>query len=130
MSELTEFERSLLLAVIAQHSKYARLSDRIASLKVEHRRNTGVGAYIKFSKDSQTVSIDHGSAQLGFNGDIYVPGVPSGLGCVIDVDNGKLNHIELFTFGDETWNGSTDGARIIPEAGDTRTEAITPGDKS
>ena len=116
MTELTDFERSLVLATIAQHPQYAPLASQLASLKVERREKTGVGAYITFSKDNQEALINHDSAQLGFSGDICVPGVPSGLGGVIDVDKGKLNHIELFTYGDEAWNGSTEGANIFPSA--------------
>jgi hypothetical protein len=114
MRRLTEFERRLVSAVISQHQPFAALGDDLDSLKVENTRNTGVGAYITFSENDQEAPVDVGSAQLGFDGSIYVPGVPSGLGCVIDVDSGKLNHIELFTYGDEAWDGATDGAKVIP----------------
>lgn len=114
MRRLTEFERSLVRAVLSQHPTFTRLGDNIDSLEVESIRNTGVGAYITFANRSQSVSADIDAAELGFDGAICVPGVPSGLGCVVDVNQGKLNHIELFTYGDEAWDGSTDGARIIP----------------
>jgi len=127
MRRLTEFEQSLVQAVLSQHPSYAALGDSFSSLEVEQMKKTGVGAYITFSKDDQAVSGELPATELGFDGLIHVPGVPSGLGCVIDVDGGKLNHIELFTYGDELWDGSTEGARIVPNNPTSSPKsAITP----
>jgi hypothetical protein len=119
MRKLTQFEESLVRSVLLQNPKFAPLGYSVSSLEIERVKTTGVGAYITFSRNNQVASAGIDSTELGFNGLIYVPGVPSGLGCVIDVDNGQLNHIELFTYGDELWDGSTEGARIVSSDADS-----------
>ena len=106
--DLTSFESELLKAVFNQHRDNYRLTqEAIATLRVKDVETTGVGAYVTFHRQNPALFEESISAQLGYDGNINVPGVPSGLGCVIDITDGLIRHIELFTYGDEKWNGDT-----------------------
>jgi len=111
---LSPVERRLVEEILKQHGQaYYGLADQIDRLPVIDRKPTVVGSYIKFSLagavEDKTINV-----QLGFDGKIEIDGVPLGLGCVLLVDAGRLYHLELFTYGNDTWDGNLDNARIIP----------------
>ena len=105
---LTHFESELLRAVFNQHrDNYSLPQEAEAALRVKNVEATTVGAYVTFEAQNPPYFSQTRSAQLGYNGVIAVPRVPTGLGCVIDITDGVIRHMELFTYGDETWNGDT-----------------------
>jgi hypothetical protein len=111
---LTVVERQLVEEILKQqHEVYDRLADQLEGLRVVSREPTGVGAYINFSSPGpvQDKTID---TELGFRGQIEIEGIPMGLGCVLAVTAGRLHYLELFVYGDLTWDGNLDDARIIP----------------
>lgn len=112
---LTVFEFALLAAILDQHKRSIRIEEsELSNLAVISREPTGVGCYVSFSKEAQRPGNPLFSGQFGFEGEIRVPGVPSGLGAVLDVESGRLNHIELFTYGSEKWDGDTSTGEIVP----------------
>lgn len=116
-SRLTQFEMDALVITLNQNAAMSELCGlNLDVLKVARRETTGVGSYIVFDREGQPfprLGICH---QFGFSGELKVPGVPSGLGAVIDVESGQLNHIEFFTYGDETWDGDTSQGMVIPDS--------------
>lgn len=112
---LSPVERRLVEEILKQHGEaYFKLMGQIDRLRVIDREPTIVGAYIRFTLEGR-IEDETINAQLGFDGEIEIDGVPMGLGCVLLVDAGRLYHLELFTYGDETWDGNLDNARIIPD---------------
>jgi hypothetical protein len=111
---LDKVERELVEQILKQHPIYGEiLKNQLEDLFVSSRELTGVGCYTKFSTKKEIVDKSI-NATLGFNGEIEVPGVPSGLCCVLDVSDGRLNYIELVTFGTEQWNGQLNDFHIVP----------------
>ena len=111
---LRAVERRLVEETLRQHGEvYERLADQIDRWRVIDREHTGVGAYINFSVfgavEDETID-----TQLGFDGEIKIDGVPMGLCCVLSVTAGRMHYIELVTYGEDTWDGNLDNARIIP----------------
>ena len=112
--QLSRVERRLVEEILKQHGEaYCKLMGQIDHLRVIDREPTIVGAYIRFTLDGP-IENEAMNAQLGFDGEIEIDGVPMGLGCVLLVDAGRLYHLELFTYGDETWDGRLDSANIVP----------------
>jgi hypothetical protein len=121
---LTVVENRLVEEILKQHYEVRdRLVDQLECLRVVSREPTGVGAYINFSSPSpvQDETID---TELGFRGKIEIEGIPMGLGCVLAVTAGRLHYLELFVYGDLTWDGNLDNARIIP----AQSDGISKGD--
>jgi hypothetical protein len=115
---LSAVERRLIGEILKQHGlAHHSLADQLDRLRVIDREPTVVGAYINFSLLGPVVD-DTISTQLGFDGKIEIDGVPSGLGCVLLVDAGRMYYLELFTYGNEKWDGNLDNARIIPAKSD------------
>ena len=122
MSEpLNDFEKDLLAKIVLQHSSTLALSEcQISSLRVSNREPTGVGCYVNFAKKGSALFENHNSTELGFDGEIHVPKVPSGLGALLAINAGELEYIEIFTYGGEYWDGDTSAATIStvpPSAG-------------
>lgn len=117
---LNNFEKKLLVNIVSQHSSTLALSEyQIASLRVFNRQPTGVGCYVNFVKNGYALFDNHDSAELGFDGVIHVPNVPSGIGALLAIDAGELEYIEMFTYGREYWDGDTSAAKIstVPSTG-------------
>ena len=115
-NKLTQLETLLLKAMVAQHKDYFSTGcGFVDNLRVIRRDVTGVGCYVIFEKILQSKAGDElQPAELGFNGVIAVPDVPSGLGAVVCVENGVVNYIELFTYGSEKWSGNTTFGTVEP----------------
>ena len=112
-SSLTPIERVLLRAILDQHEDVRPLlSEQLDRITITSREPTGVGLYVTFV-DQGPVADESLQRELGFDGEIHLPGVPLGLGAVLDVTRGRLNHLELFTYG-EPWDGNLYDAEILP----------------
>lgn len=112
----TKFELEVLEATLKQHAANIRLEElNLSQLKVIRRKPSGAGSYIVFDREGQPPPRADVFHQLGFAGEINVPGVPSGLGAIVDVESGQLNHIEFFTYGNESWDGDTSNGIVLSE---------------
>jgi len=107
-----EFERAILHGFAAVQSS---LLQRIDSLHVLSREFTGVGSFTRFQRDDSASAASE--LQLGLNhAEIRVPSVPSGLGAVLFCHGDDPTCLELFTYGEEHWDGAYDGFSINPPA--------------
>jgi hypothetical protein len=110
---LTSFEKRIIEAIWKQHPDFLNFKEiDLAKLEVLRREPTGVGVYVMFSRNNQLSKNVGMGAQLGFEGEICVHGVPSGLGAVLLIIDGQLNQLELFTYGSEYWDGNTEEGDI------------------
>ena len=103
--EPNEFEATLLKRFATQDPSLS-----IDSLHVLSREFTGVGSFTKF--------LCGGSGETKWDRDlvlgagISMPGVPSGLGAVLFCAGNQPNCLEIYTFGDEHWDGVYDGFAV------------------
>lgn len=97
----------LEIAIIEDIAKeYPSIKSHIPRLQVESRENTGVGMYVNLNYnhlDESLIRLKDGT--LSTNEIIVIDSLENGLGFVLDVSNGLINFIELFTYGDEFWDG-------------------------
>jgi hypothetical protein len=111
---LSVIERRLVEEILKQHGDvYDRLANQIDGLRVVSREPTGVGAYVNFSSLG-LVEDEIIDTELGFRGEIKIEGIPLGVGCVLAVTAGRLDYLELFVYGDVTWDANLNRALIIP----------------
>ena len=82
----------------------------IGDLHVLSREFTGVGSFTNFKCDGSTDAApeDH----VGLDALINMPGVPNGMGAVLFRKGGQPRCLELFTYGDDHWEGVHDGFTI------------------
>ena len=113
---LTKIERELVELTLKQNPTYAEiLKGQIEHLTVSSREPTGVGCYINFSVPAEVKIFDKNlTKHLAFNEDIRVEGVPSGLCCVMLVNEGRIHYLELVTYGSESWDGNLEKVEIVP----------------
>jgi hypothetical protein len=107
LSELTDLERELL-TVVSQENWPGFRGDRLSVLR---RENTGAGRYT-YIMDGHDQTLPDGSYSAQGRM-VALDGVRNGLGFVVDVANSRISHIELFTFGNEEWDGSELGWKIV-----------------
>jgi hypothetical protein len=112
---LTKIERELVEQILKQNSAYAEmLKGQVEHLTVSSRELTGVGCYINFSVPAEVKIFDKNlTKHLALNEDIRVEGVPSGLCCVMLVDEGRISYLELVTYGSESWDGNLEKAQLV-----------------
>ena len=107
-----EFERAILRSFA---SVLPSLLPRIDSLQVLSRKFTGIGSFTHFQHDETQPAAEE--PQLGLNhAEIHLATVPSGLGAVLFCRGDDPTCLELFTYGDEAWDGVYDGFSIHPTA--------------
>src|SRR4051794_28953066 len=80
----------------------------LSDLHVLSRKYTGVGCFTKFRNNAE----HHETRDLVLSATIVVPGVLHGLGAVLFVKNGRPDCLEIYTFGEEQWDGRSDGFSI------------------
>lgn len=110
MENLNDLELKILEKV---SENYPAIKSHIPFLRILNREYTGVGMYVNFiysNKDEILNPIEPLNTVLGTNERIGLPGLKYGLCFVIDINNGKINFIELVTYGEE-WDGI-----ILPES--------------
>lgn len=86
----------------------------LGQLHVLSREYTGVGGYTNFVNGNS--SAGSSDQQIGLDDMITMPGVPSGMGAVLFCTGGYPRCLEVFTFGDDRWDGVYDGFAIEPSA--------------
>jgi hypothetical protein len=107
VSELTELERAIVEVVSRENWSDFRTDD----LRVLKRENTGAGRFTYLAdRRDQTLADGSYSAQGRL---VELPGVRNGLGFIVDISRSRISHIELFTFGNETWDGSEADWKIV-----------------
>jgi hypothetical protein len=81
-----------------------------STLTVISREITGAGSYTTFAtpEPSPTEWRDH----VGLDVLVEVPGVPNGLGAVLWLNDGLPLCLEIYTYGEDAWNGSFDGFEL------------------
>jgi len=115
MEELNVFELSILgrLAV-----KYPNIKPHIPLLQVLNREITGVGMYVNFCYSEQTddvLRLNHLSYDLMSTDDtIQVTGLEHGLAWVVYISDGKIDFMELVTYG-EAWDGNIENCYFCSE---------------
>jgi len=95
----------------------ARLVNQVPGLRplverlwVVSREFTGAGSFTRFQRDGHST---HGKeAHVHLDAVIRVPGVPSGMGAVLFLRGDQPEALELFTRGDEYWDGVSEGFLI------------------
>lgn len=91
-------------------SKDPSLRGAVGQLHVLSREFTGVGSYTNFAcEDSSAVAPEK---QVVLDGLITMPGVPTGMGAVLFCKGDRPKCLELFTYGDDQWEGIYDAFAI------------------
>ena len=93
-----------ILDRIAKDEHWLRLPAE--GLRVLSRKYTGVGCYTTFQCDLPKQSND---PIPGLKPLIRLPNVPNGLGAVLFCRSNQPDFLELFTYGDDLWDGNYDG---------------------
>jgi hypothetical protein len=99
------------LAILKRLSeKEPCIGEGLSHLHVLSRKYTGVGSFTTFRCDDCA----DGPAQkdIGLGGLILMPGVSNGMGAVLFLKNGQPECLEIYTFGNEHWDGLYDGFSI------------------
>lgn len=88
-------------------TKEPSIRKSLGQLHVLSREYTGVGAYTNFLiGDSSSDAVEQ---RIGLDELITMPGVPNGMGAVLFCRGGRPQCLEVFTFGDDRWDGVFDG---------------------
>ncbi len=82
------------------------LQGPFSSLHVISREYTGVGGYTNFLCDAPAAADD---PSPGLKPLIRVPGVPNGMGAVLWCCGTLPKSLELYTYGDDHWDGTFEG---------------------
>jgi len=104
---LNEFEAAIFRRLAEDYAvpALAEVSPHVLS-----RKFTGVGCFTDFDPRSALPKLSDGPMSL--RAPISVPGVPNGLSATLFVKAGYPECLEVYAFGEELWNGSTDGFSI------------------
>ena len=104
MQELNTLEFSILEKLSV---KYHFIKEHIPFLKVNSRENTGAGMYVNLIYNTPTDKELHFGEQnsaISTNEIIEIASLKYGLGYEVDIAEGEVKFIELFTYGEE-WDG-------------------------
>lgn len=102
-----EFEAAILGRLAL---KAPNLLPVLGRLHVLSREFTGVGSFTSFQAGAEIEALANGPISL--DALISVPGVPTGLGALLFVKEGFPNLLEIHTFGNELWDGTSVGFNI------------------
>lgn len=105
--EPNEFE-SAILTQFATQEPWLGLA--IDGLRVLSREFTGVGTFTKFACDAG--GTDMPARQVVLDASIRMPGVQHGMGAVLFCKGNQPDCLEVFTYGEEQWDGVYDGFLI------------------
>ena len=106
-----EFE----LAILEQIATSApSIRDSTRTLHVLSREFTGVGSFTNF-QIKESLSGAQGQ-HFDLNATINVPGVPNSLGAILFCKGDQPEILEIFTYGDDHWDGAYVGFSIEPTA--------------
>lgn len=117
MEAPSPFEVDLLRAALdGKEDRYWSLVAQVPYLRVRKRELTPAGGYVYFdlpAEHSDLVDTESPNVVLTPNKMIETDHPPSGMGFALDVTDGRINFLELFTYGDEEWNGAVGCYRIV-----------------
>jgi len=102
-----EFELAILERLASKEPSIRR---SVGHLHVLSREFTGVGSFTEFA--SEQSSADAPEEQVSLDGLIKKPGVPNGMGAVLFCKGGRPRLLEVFTYGNDHWEGVYDGFAI------------------
>lgn len=102
-----EFELAILRRIMRQRPS---LGASLGHLRVLSREFTGVGIFTTFDFDASRSG--EGDRQLGLEAAICIPNVPNGVGAVLFCNGEQPRCLEVFTYGDDHWDGVYDGFSI------------------
>ena len=108
---LNELERAILDRLA---SKEPALREVAGQLHVLSREFTGVGSFTNFACDES--SADAPEKRIGLDEVIAMPGVPNGMGAVLFCKGDSPTCLEVFTYGDDCWQGDYEGFTIDDRA--------------
>jgi len=102
-----EFERAIL-----EHfsRKCQALRPLIAHLRVLSREFTGVGSFTNFQCGAAARELE--PQQIKLNSLISMPKVQNGMGAILFCEKDQSIRLEIFTFGDDYWDGVYEGFSI------------------
>lgn len=81
----------------------------VEHLHVLSRELTGVGSYTKFKCDESAGASER---RVGLDALINVPGVANGMGAVLFCKGDQPECLEIYTYGDDHWDGVYEGFSI------------------
>jgi hypothetical protein len=102
---LNAFERAILERVAR---KYPYIKAHIPFLMVDSRQITGVGMYVNFSYSSYPSDLlnkETSDCAIRSDESIAIHGLKYGLAYEVQMDRGRIQFIELVTYG-EAWDGN------------------------
>lgn len=106
MDDLNNFELILLRQLSVN---YPAVKNHIPFLKVIKRENTGAGMYVDFSY-SESFNLEDSFylpyEEIGTDRNIQMEGLKYGLANIFFISEGKIDSLELSTYGNETWDGT------------------------
>ena len=106
-----EFELAILECIA---SKEPSVRASIGQLHVVSREFTGVGSFTNFAcAESSTGATEQ---HVDLDALIKMPGVPNGMGAVLFCKGGRPKCLEVFTYGNDHWEGVYDGFAIEQNA--------------
>src|SRR5687768_7240494 len=98
--EPNDFELAILQRIVSQSPS---LCDSLGQLRVLSREFTGVGSFTTFLCDASHPG--EKDRQLGLDAIIQMPHVPHGMGAVLICCGDQPKCLEVFTYGDDQWDG-------------------------
>ena len=105
-------ERAVIEAIADQLPAHAEaIKGQLSNATVKSRTNSGAGFYTVFEVSSGP-PIEGLQSPIGDVG-AAVEGIPYGMGFLIWLDDGRLNKLEGYAYGDDTLGVDFDNARAI-----------------
>ena len=95
-----EFERAILDLLVVQSPE---IGESLESLHVFSREFTGVGSFTNFSCGESDVGML--KRRIGLNASIHMPAVPNGMGALLFCKGDQPACREIYTYGNEHWDG-------------------------
>ena len=112
--QANSFEVALILSISADNPAEGEPLRRIVpELRVLSRTFTGVGSFTSFH--CEIVCPLLAEKRLSLNRLIAMPGVPDGMGAVLFCERGKPKTLEVFTYGEQHWDGEHEGFVVQPK---------------
>ncbi len=105
--EPNEFEIAILTCLADQEPW---LHDVIQFLHVLSREYTGVGSFTRFKYED--TEAQRQNRQISLESLIHMPGVPNDMGAVLFCIGNQPECLEIYTFGNDHWDGVFDGFSI------------------
>jgi hypothetical protein len=102
-----EFELAILERLA---TKDPSIRGSVGRLHVLSREFTGVGSFTNFACEESAA--DAPDRHVGLDDLIKMPGVPNGMGAVLFCKGDRPQCLEVFTYGDDHWEGVYDGFAI------------------